>query len=177
MARIIIVFTTLLLTALFGRTAELSELLLTKEELPPGVRFLKPGSVRKPAFLKGKNRVIFSDPDTVKEFSKFYLRNEGFASNFKAISLTICNAPVNEAAIFGHQLRDPGKVKELKKAYEFLTSQLEFYRYFESGDIVLLVLCPDDQAKEHSEALAKAVQKKLDSKTKTEGATEERSRR
>ena len=163
----ILITLALTLTAQSRNAAELSKLLLTKEELPKGVTFMKPESVVKPKFIKGENHVVLTDSDKLKAFCAFFLRDEGFASNFKAVSLTTCRAPINEATIIGHTLQKHDGIEALKKAYAPLTSQVTYHQYFESGDTVMLVWCHDKEAKDYFEALAKAVGAKLKSETKS----------
>lgn len=166
------VITTLIIvfTALSGEAADLSKLLLTEKELPEGVTLMKPESVMKPKFIKGKNRVVLTEPEKLKAFCGFFLRDEGFASKFKAVSLTTYRAPLNEATIIGHTLKNVDGVKALKEAYEPLTSKVTYHQYFESGDTVMLVWCHDDEAKDYFEALAKVVEAKLKSESQSEQA-------
>ncbi len=153
-----------------GVAEGLKDLLLEEADLPKDVTFMKASSVTNPEFLKGKNRVVFSDDETLRKFCAMFLRDESFASKIDEISLTACHAPINDAQIVGHRLKDAGKVKDLKKAYGFLISKVKFHEIFESGNLVFIVWSNDEEAKKWFDALARVVREKLE----TRNATEER---
>jgi len=164
----------LLLVSTFSASVagELEKLLLSEMELPKGVTFMEPKSVRKPEFLRGKNKAVFSDEATIKQFCAMFLRDEAFASNMAEVSITACRAPINDATVVGHRLKDASKAEELQKAYAFLISQVKFHKFFESENLIFIVWSNDDEAKKSFDDLASVVGGKLKSK-KSGGAEQE----
>lgn len=133
--------TVLFVSTIAASAGDLTQVLLSAEDLPAGIRLMEP-TAKMPQFCNGKNPAVTTSDAGIKEFCRVFLGDEALASHFKAVSFTALKL-MNEIGVFGHQLRDPAKVSEIKKAYEFLTAKVSGHRFIEAGDVLILVWAKD----------------------------------
>jgi hypothetical protein len=148
-------------STIVASAGDLTKVLLSAEELPDGIRLMEP-TARMPQFCNGKNPAVTTSDAGIKEFCRVFLRDEALASHLTAVSFTALKL-VNEMGIFGHQLKDPAKASEIKKAYEFLTTKMNGRRFIEDGDLLILVWAKDtaDVTTEPMESIESLLRTKL----------------